>query len=111
MISDHGASTGSTTTTDGRGRGPRACAPQILCTLVTSPSLPAGIHGANHQASDAPRHAAALACGAGVLAVAPAMMDVAAGSLAPGPCQDDRCYHAPPTHAADVAGGFRSERS
>jgi hypothetical protein len=83
-------------------------APQISCTVITPPSLPAGIHGANHQESDAPPHAGALQCGDGMLTAAPATVEVTAGDLDLRPCGDDLHYNVAPMLAAGVANGSRS---
>src|SRR5215813_9368768 len=87
------------------------CAPQIACTVITPPALPAGMHDANHQESDLPPPAGAPESGAGALAAAGAPLDVAAGALAPRPCAGDLRCRVAPTLAEIAAGGARGEES
>lgn len=79
--------------------------------IVTPPSPRAGIHGAIHSGVDRPPLVDALEYGADMLAVAPATVEVAAGSLAPRSYAGDPHDNAAPMLSACIAGDVLSEGS
>jgi len=79
--------------------------------MIMRRALPAGIHGAGRQGSDAPPPAGMAVSGAGVFAVPQGMAQVAGEYLAPVTCAAGRGYNAAPMSPEAVAGDLPSRGS
>src|SRR5262245_39571941 len=81
-------------------------APPKQCVTVTQPALPANIHGAIPQESDAPLYGHVPAIDVAAPAGEPAAPRAAGAYPAPRPCADGRGYNAASIPTEAVAGGF-----